>query len=92
MNIGKVAVGVLAGVAVGALIGVLFAPDKGTETRKKIAKKGSDTVEDLKGKLDDLMCSFNEKIAEAKEEASNLYDKGKSKAEDFKKDARSQMS
>ena len=36
MSTGKLVVGVLAGVAVGALVGMLFAPDKGSETRKKI--------------------------------------------------------
>jgi gas vesicle protein len=39
-NTGKVVMGVLAGMAVGALLGVLFAPDKGSETRKKMAEKG----------------------------------------------------
>ena len=33
----NVVIGVLAGVAVGALIGILFAPDKGSETRRKIS-------------------------------------------------------
>ena len=40
MNSGKVVLGVLAGLAAGAALGILFAPDKGTATRKKISKKG----------------------------------------------------
>ncbi|TCN70606.1 YtxH domain-containing protein [Acetobacteroides hydrogenigenes] len=48
MTTGKVVLGVLAGVAVGALIGVLFAPDKGCETRRKISKRSHDLAEDLK--------------------------------------------
>ena len=92
MSTGKLVVGVLAGAAVGAILGVLFAPDKGSETRKKIAKKSSDTIEGLKEQLDDLLCSFNEKIEAAKEEASNMYDQGKNKVEDLKKDAKAQLS
>ena len=38
MGSGKVLLGVLAGVAVGATLGILFAPDKGSETRKKISQ------------------------------------------------------
>jgi gas vesicle protein len=41
-------VGVLSGLAVGALLGVLFAPDKGSNTRKKIAQKGTDVADNLK--------------------------------------------
>lgn len=62
MNTGKALLGILAGVAAGALIGILFAPDKGTETRKKIAKKGKDYTDDLTIKLNDLMENVSEKV------------------------------
>lgn len=52
MNTGKVLLGVLAGAAVGASLGILFAPDKGSETRKKIAQKGVDIKDTVKDKFD----------------------------------------
>lgn len=71
MSNGKVFLGVLAGVATGALLGILFAPDKGCETRKKIAKKGKDYVDDLKEKMnevvEDVTSKFESVVKEIKD-------------------------
>ena len=40
MKSGKILLGIMAGTAAGALLGILFAPEKGPVTRKKILKKG----------------------------------------------------
>ena len=61
MSKGKVILGVLAGVAVGAVLGVLFAPDKGWNTRKRILKKGEDLAEDLRDKFEELLDSLSQK-------------------------------
>lgn len=71
MNTGKVVLGVIGGVAAGALIGVLFAPDKGSKTRKKILDSGKDYMDDWKGKLDGLIHT-----------ATNKYDNFVSDAKD----------
>ena len=55
MSSGKVLLGVLAGLAAGALIGILFAPDKGSETRKKIVKKGEEYADEIKEKINSLL-------------------------------------
>jgi gas vesicle protein len=47
--------GALAGMAAGALFGILFAPDRGTETRKKIIHKGEDYVDDLKERVNSIL-------------------------------------
>lgn len=39
MNSGKIALGILAGALAGTVLGVLFAPAKGSDIRKKIYKK-----------------------------------------------------
>jgi gas vesicle protein len=92
MNTGKAVLGVLAGVAVGALLGVLFAPDKGSETRKKVFKKGSDTLDDLSDKLDDLSANISEKMDAVKNETHGFYEKAKSNGEANKKDVKPQTS
>lgn len=53
--------GTIAGVAVGAIVGVLIAPDKGSETRNKIAQKGKETSENLKGEINALLDQVAEK-------------------------------
>ena len=58
---GKVVAGLLAGVAAGALIGVLFAPDKGTDSRHKIAQKGEDYLDSVKKKFNSLLDSISGK-------------------------------
>ena len=55
MNSGKVILGALAGLAAGALIGILFAPDKGSESRSKIVKKGEDYLDSVKHKFNSLL-------------------------------------
>ena len=55
MNRGKIILGVLAGLAAGAILGVLFAPANGSETRRKFANQGSDFAESLKRKFDEFI-------------------------------------
>lgn len=59
MNTGKIILGVLAGLATGAVLGVLFAPAKGTETREKLSSRGKDLTNSAKDRLD----KFKGKVA-----------------------------
>ncbi|NUM32814.1 MAG: YtxH domain-containing protein [Bacteroidetes bacterium] len=51
MKRSKTLFGVIAGLAAGALIGFLFAPGKGGDTRKKITDKARETIQRIKTKL-----------------------------------------
>lgn len=53
----------LTGFTLGLLVGVLFAPDKGTETRKKIAEKGNE-IKDQVADLIDVVASRLESSAD----------------------------
>lgn len=47
----KILAAFAAGALVGAIAGVLFAPDKGSETRKKISEQGRRLAGSMKDKL-----------------------------------------
>lgn len=72
MNTGKLLLGVLAGVAAGAILGILFAPDKGSVTRKKIAKRSEDYADAVKDKFNDIIEGVTEKFGQMKEEISEF--------------------
>ncbi len=84
MSSGKVLLGVLAGIAAGALIGILFAPDKGSETRKKIVKKGEEYADDIKAKINGLLDDLSQKIDETKAKADEMASDAQATVEDAK--------
>lgn len=61
----KTVVALIAGLAAGAALGVLFAPDKGDETRDKLSqslKDLTDTVKDKAAGELDALNNFKEKV------------------------------
>ncbi|HRO45152.1 YtxH domain-containing protein [Agriterribacter sp.] len=73
----KVLLGLLAGAAIGAIAGILFAPDKGSETRKKITKNTSDMGDQLKHTFNDFIDTVKDKYRSAKNEVEDVAEKGK---------------
>lgn len=71
-NFGKVMLGILGGAAIGAALGVLFAPAKGTVTRRKISKTTRDLKNSVTDRLEDLVESAEDIIDEIKETASDF--------------------
>jgi len=74
-NTGKILTAVAAGAVAGAVLGILFAPDKGSETRRKINDQGKKVADDLKnqfekisGKCNDFKNGIQQKVKETAEE------------------------
>ena len=79
---------ILAGLAAGAAIGILYAPDKGWKTRARVKKAAANGYEDLKENLGDLGTKVDEKTAEAKETINNLRDTLREKGSEIKEGTR----
>lgn len=72
MNSSKVLLGVLGGVAAGALMGILFAPEKGSKTRKKIGNKKKGLADDMKAKFDNLYVDVTGKYKNLLQDSKKL--------------------
>lgn len=73
------AIGVITGVIAGVAIGVLFAPKKGYETRRQIARAGEDLTEGIKNKFHNLGVFISEKLDSTRGVYSQFISLGKAK-------------
>jgi gas vesicle protein len=78
MDTSKILVGFLVGAAAGALAGILFAPDKGSITRKKIANKTGDVTDSVKNSFNDFVDGLKGVYSDAKVEVAEMNERVKS--------------
>jgi len=90
MTTGKLITGILAGAAAGAILGVLFAPNKGSETRKKIARKSTDITDAVKNGFTSMTNTLSNKYESIKHDTAELLEKGKDKLHNAKDEEKRQ--
>ena len=73
-NTGNTLLALLTGAAIGAVIGILFAPDKGSNTREKMKDGFDDVKNELKNKLDDTSQELKDKFSTAKIDLEDTYE------------------
>ena len=75
MSKSKLLAGILIGAAVGTVLGILLAPDKGAETRKKLSQKKDKMRENLMNKFGEVKESIKEKYDSIRKEANEILEK-----------------
>jgi len=71
---GNTIVAILVGAAIGAGIGILFAPDKGSKTRGKIIEGLDDAKHNLQDKYHDVSAKLLNKVLVAKDDIDGNYE------------------
>ncbi len=84
-------VALLAGLAVGAVVGILFAPESGENTRGKISDKAGDLAETVKDKFHNIKGRFSHELDEAEDVKDEIVSKVKKKTEDVANQAKSDV-
>jgi len=80
----KVFWGIVTAAAAGAVIGMLFAPEEGTEVRKKIKKKTNSLASDLIDALEKSKEKAGQTADDLKDKAGETVDNLKAKGEQYK--------
>ena len=73
-------IGAAVGVAAGAVLGLLFAPAKGAMVRKRMARKVTDSAEDVQENVSGYIDATVEEYDSVKQGAVDFVDKAKKKA------------
>lgn len=78
--------GIITGAALGAIVGLLLAPDKGSNTRNKLTYRVQTYIDELKNLIEEL--SENEyAVSDAKRQGDEVVEDARQKAEDLLKEA-----
>jgi gas vesicle protein len=70
-NTGKLVGALLVGAAIGGALGILFAPNKGSETRKKIMSKAEDLKDSVSEKFNGMVHGVKNEVENLKEKVNN---------------------
>jgi gas vesicle protein len=79
MDSSKVLLGFLGGLAIGAIAGILLAPEKGSDTRKKVLNMASDVTDAVEDSIHQALDKVKDKYSQTIREGEELANKALSK-------------
>ena len=83
-NSGKLIGALILGTAIGGALGILFAPDKGLETRRKIVGRGDDLTDAIREKFEDFLGDIKKEVASVTHKANEIIENGSAKIDKYK--------
>lgn len=91
MKASNIVLGIVGGVAIGAVLGILFAPDKGSATRRKISDGVGKAKDDLKDGVDGYLGALSDKYNSLVKKGEDMLDKGKEELKGLEAKANQRM-
>ena len=90
-NNGRIFLGIITAAAAGAVIGMLFAPEKGDDFRKKIGGSLNEWADELLKAVQQGQTEFNKGKDNLMNQAEHLKNQAKNKVEGYKDEAQNAM-
>jgi gas vesicle protein len=91
MNAFKIITTTLGATVIGIALGILFAPNKGSRTRREISRKGHEYADYITDGFDDMIDNVSHSIESVENESSRLVQKGKAQVKKAAAELNSKM-
>ncbi len=88
MNTGKILTGIAVAAAAGVLVGMLFAPEKGIVTRRRLSRKGNGVVDDVNDSFSEFSDALTDGFESIRKSADDLVEKGKARSSAWSKNSK----
>ena len=79
---GRLIKGILIGAVAGAVIGVLYAPRKGSKTRKILRRRGQNLKDAFRNEMDDIEQKVDSQYESIKDDTTELLELQRQKLQD----------
>lgn len=83
MTVGKTLLGIMASIAIGAVLGITYflGPRRSRKLKNQIVKTGSEFSDELESKFKELQENINSKFEMVREEANRIAENGRLKVD-----------
>lgn len=88
----KLLIATFSGITSGIILGLLFAPDKGSKTREKLSRKGDEYLKAITNDIADIRTYLQKRAESTKKELDELGEQSHDKTDEVLKNAKKLIS